>query len=553
MLADMRFLEGIEENFRFMVLEVTKQIEAAKRVLDNPDPATIIRIENRDDYIDNLKSVLENKCFSRIHTGFGGDKRTLDLARAVNIITSNLERLADHAVNVVMQVQYLRDPAFPRRYDYPAFFTEVEKALSLVVRALYHQDIALAFKICRCEVKLDALFKTNFDKILADLRKGESPENCITCHNILRYLERMGDTILNIGEAIIFAAVGEKFKIHQYQALKGSLSELGQQAPISDGEFQSIWGTRSGCRIGRVEGDDKKNIRTSGVLFKEGNAVKLSAEMANIERWEAIQPGLPPKVQAFSVDGDSASMLMEYLGGCTYQEVVLTAAPELVNNATFVLEQTVRHLWQETRRDTPFPAGFMAQLQGRLEDVFRMHPAFRTGQLELAGREVPGFEELLAELVILEKSLIAPFTVFTHGDFNINNIVYCHDEERIHYIDLHRSKDADYVQDVSVFLVSNFRLPVLDVDMRARLNWVIHSFLPIARQFAAEMGDTTFEARLALGLIRSFITSSRFEFNHRFSKDMFLRGVYLMRALLEYQRSGRSWDTFTLNDDVLDY
>lgn len=548
----MRFLEGVEENFRFMVLEVTKQVENTLKVLENPDPALVAKIESRDDYIDNLKSVIENKCFSRIHTGFGGDKRAIDLARAVNIITSNLERLADHAVNIVMQSQYLRDPHFIKRYDYKAFFSEITKALRLVVKALYNQDITLAFKICRAEVTLDALFKANFDIILKDLRKGESPENCITAHNIFRYLERMGDTILNIGEAIIFAAVGEKFKIHQYEALKETLGELGREVPISDGEFHSIWGTRSGCRIGKVEGA-RQGARTSGVLFKEGNAEKLRCETENIRRWEAIMPGLPPKVQAFHVDGDSASMLMEYLGGCTYQEVVLSGAPEIAANATFILEQTVRQLWQETRTDRTVKAGYVKQLTQRLDDVYRMHPSFRTPFMEMTGVPVAGFEAMLERTAELEALFEAPFSVFIHGDFNINNIVYNHEEQRIHYIDLHRSKDTDFVQDVSVFLISNFRMPVLDSLLRTRLDDVMKEFLSFSRAFAVESGDKTFEVRLTLGLIRSFITSSRFEFNHRFAKEMFHRGVYLMRKLDAYRQSGKPWEGFVLPDDVLIY
>ena len=138
------------------------------------------------------------------------------------------------SVNIVMQVQYLRDPAFVKRYDYSSFFSEVLKSLNLIVKALYGQDVTLAFRICRCEVTLDMLFKKVFDQMLSDLRKGESPENCITSHNIFRYLERMGDAILNVGEAIIFSVVGEKFKIHQYEALKGSLAKLGHTVPISD-------------------------------------------------------------------------------------------------------------------------------------------------------------------------------------------------------------------------------------------------------------------------------------------------------------------------------
>ena len=63
----MRVLEGIEENFRFMVLEVSKQVSGALLVVERPDPEHVKRIETRDDYIDNLKSVIENTCWGRIH------------------------------------------------------------------------------------------------------------------------------------------------------------------------------------------------------------------------------------------------------------------------------------------------------------------------------------------------------------------------------------------------------------------------------------------------------------------------------------------------------
>jgi hypothetical protein len=124
----MKFLEGIEENLRFMVLEVTRQVESTLACLENPDPSLIAKIESRDDYIDNLKSVIENVCYSKIHGPNGAYKPAVDMARAVNIVSSNLERVADHAVNIVMQVQYLSDPDFIKRYDYLAGFHEVDKA-----------------------------------------------------------------------------------------------------------------------------------------------------------------------------------------------------------------------------------------------------------------------------------------------------------------------------------------------------------------------------------------------------------------------------------------
>jgi phosphate uptake regulator/aminoglycoside phosphotransferase len=544
----MRILEGIEENFRFMVLEVSKQVSSALLVVERPDPDRIKHIESRDDYIDNLKSVIENACWGRIH-GSHDNKRTLDLVRAANIVNSNLERIADYAVNVVSQVQYLTDPGFIRRYDYRAPFVDVDKALGLVFPALTRQDVRLALRICRAEFSLDDRFKAAFDAILADLRRGESPENAISCFNIFRYLERMGDALLNIGEAVIFAALGEKLKIHQYQALRDSLEQGGVELSLTAGEFSSIWGTRSGCRIGRVQ--EEQGPRSKGVLFKEGSADKLAREKGNIERWARLSPGLPPNIQAFQTDGDSASMLLEYLGGCNLQQVVLTAEQEIVENACFLVTQTVGGLWEQTLVHQPIATDFMPQMRSRLDDVFRLYPTFATGSKRLGDLDIPSLDELLAAAADAESGLAAPFSVLLHGDFNLNNIVYDHTAQRIHYIDLHRSHDGDYVQDTAVFLASNFRLPVFGIKSRRQLELVMRRFLEFARSFAAEQGDASFEARLTFGMARALATSARFEMNRVFAQELFLRGMYLLERAVAH--AGSPWEQLTFPDAVLVY
>lgn len=544
----MRILEGIEENFRFMVLEVSKQVASTLLVLERPDPERIKRIESRDDYIDNLKSVIENACWGRIHAARDANKRTLDLVRAANIININLERIADYAVNIVSQLQYLTDPAFIRRYEYRDAFVDVDKALGLVFSALTRQDVRQALRICRAEFSLDDRFKAAFDAILADLRRGESPENAISCFNIFRYLERMGDALLNIGEAVIFAALGEKLKIHQYQALQDSLGQGDAGPPLSAGEFSSIWGTRSGCRIGRVE---EHGPRSKGVLFKEGAADKLAREKENIERWERLSPGLPPGIQAYQTDGESASMLLEYLGGCNLQEVVLTADREIVENACFLVTQTVGGIWEQTLVRRPASARFMAQMRSRLDDVFRLYPNLARDEKRLAGVSIPALDTLLARAADAETGLAAPFAVFLHGDFNLNNIVYDHTAQRIHYIDLHRSAEGDYVQDTAVFLASNFRLPVFEKRLRSRVELVMARFLEFARAFAAEQGDVAFEARLTFGLARALATSARFEMHRDFAQELFLRGVYLLERATAH--AGRPWEGLAFPDAVLVY
>jgi Ser/Thr protein kinase RdoA (MazF antagonist) len=141
----------------------------------------------------------------------------------------------------------------------------------------------------------------------------------------------------------------------------------------------------------------------------------------------------------------------------------------------------------------------------------------------------------------IEKANPAPFATLIHGDFNTNNILYNTVDQTINYIDFYRTKEADYIQDASVFLVSNFRMPVFEPELRHRLNWIIDQFYDFFASFAQDNDDTTFEMRMALALSRSFYTSTRFELNHKFARDMFTRSHYLMEKILTHQDTVESF------------
>lgn len=540
---------GLQENFRFLVLEVCKQVEETLAFLQAPSQRQIERITGRDDYIDGLKSLIEEKVYSLLMSTVM-ERRQANLLRSVNTIATNLERIADFAVNVVGQMQYLTDPAFVNAYDHPPYFKEVKEGLDTILEAFTSQDISLAFRICQCEFHLDDLYKGTMNRLLQELAQGQNTGNLITVLFIFRYLERMGDSLLNIGEAIIFALLGERLKIHQYQALRDSLANSGMNTPISEVEFESIWGTRSGCRIGKVQ-NKAGGESAQRVIFKEGNANKLASERENIARWESIMPGLAPKVFGFQRDNGSASILLEYLEGCTLQELILNSETEYQENALFLVTETLKMIWQNTRKEQSTDGNFLAQLLSRLDDVYRVHPHFKQTRQAIGSLALAPLEESLRQLQEKTHGLSAPFSVFIHGDFNANNVIYDHNQQRVHFIDLHRSADSDYAQDISVFLVSNFRMPVQRSVLRSRLNRVILDFLLFAQNFAREQSDAAFEARLCLGLIRSFLTSTRFELNLDFAKEMFLRGCYLLDKMNTH--GGRPWEDFRLPPQVLVY
>ena len=543
--------QSIWENFRFLVVEVLKQVEGTFDNLNHPTNEKIDAIHIRDNYIDNLKSIIERKCFFVAHSCEKDDK-TIDQLIALRTIAANLERIADHSVNIAKQTRHFQDRDFIHNYNFEIFFEEILAALKLVDEAVSRNDVTLGLRICRAEFQLDQLFARVFQTILQDLKLGSQIGNLITTLFIFRYLERMGDCLLNIGEAILSAHIGERLKIRQYQALEESLAAAAKaEIPLGELEYEAMQETRSGARVGKVGSLTPIANDTHGVIFKEGAVSKIMVEKQNLERWGKLRPGLIPRVFDYQEYGNNASLLVEYLPGYNFQELVLNYSDRTAEEALGHIANTIFGIWRETRYDKSLNAGYISQLDSRLKDIIRIHPSFRMEAGSIGGVKFYPLKELLEQSAVLEEKLPVGFTTLIHGDFNIDNILYEPASKAVHFVDLHRSRESDYVQDISVFLVSNVRLPVYEADIRRRLNRLALSFLARAREFAASQKDELFEARLALGLSRSLATSTRFVLKADFAQNMFLRAIYLLEKLAAHQ--GKPYEDFRLADEVVEF
>ncbi|MEZ4647952.1 MAG: PhoU domain-containing protein [Candidatus Eisenbacteria bacterium] len=543
---DLSFSEGLDDNLRFLILEVRGQLERTERLLRNLESAPDQRLQTKDDYIDNLKTVIQRKCFLLAGEVARDNRATVDLLKAIETVAVNLERIADFCENVVSQTQYILEPEVLDREQLGPFFVAIHTALGLVERALFSRDIKLALRICRSEYEIDGLYKTVFDQLLEELKSGQKTQSLVTAIFIYRYFERMGDSLLNVGEAILSAYLGERIKIGQFEALEDSLENAQLGAEMATVQFLPVKETRSGSRIGRVvpSGDG----RTS-VIFKDGPTGKIRAERQGVLEWHAIRPGLVPKIFSFHEHGVNASILFEYLPGKNFEEIVLSGETTELHEALTSVCAVLRDVWTRTRLDEPVRARFLDQLRDRLPDIYQVHPRFARPGAGIGSMKVPSFEESLDALGPIEHALVAPFSVFAHGDFNADNVIYDPGTGAVRFIDVHRSKQMDYVQDISVFLVSSFRLPVFDQGARSRIGTTIGLFLDFAADFAAESGDRYFQARLALGLARSFATSTRFVLDAEFSKTLFFRARYLVDLLGGVGEKGL--ETFQIPREVL--
>ncbi len=528
--------EGMLENFRFLVLKIRQQLSDASSTLERIEKSIPDKIRIREDFIDNLKQIIERKGYKKILNSSPDEKMVIRIMSSVINIAGNLEKIGDYAISIIIQTGYYKDSAFVRKINHRAYFDEILSAMDQIEHSLFYGDIKGALSICKVEMSLDKLFKGDFDRIMETLQNGIDVPDAITTFNIIRYLERIGDSLLNIGESILSAYMGTKLRIYEYTALKDTL-----EADMGGIQLEHIGiETKSGCRIEKIIEKTPRNERE--VIFKEGESSKIINEREKLNIWEELMPGLVPQIYGFQNHGDKSFILLEYLRGQNFQQILLGNDEATCFKALAHITDTLRQIWDKTIKEGSCRGNFMKQLLGKIDDVYDIHPGLRQGAYYLGGIHSPSLEEIIKRAEKIEKYLPAPFSVFIHGDFNTDNIIFNKACQSLHFIDLNRSKDMDYIQDISVFAVSNFRIPSFTAAIRERLFSVIDSFLEFARAYASIHNDLTFEARLALGLSRSFITSTRFEVKEDFSREMFLRALYLLDRVTNFE--GTDWKDF---------
>ena len=526
----MRTSKNIRNNLRFLIAEVGSQVSNLQAYLDAPSVNIARRILDRSGYAYNLMLRIHDSCHSQVIKAAesGNDAASL---RAIESIATDLERITGLCRDCIQQLKQLQNRHCPGADRCKFMLGRIMRGLDRTEQAIRQDDTRLAFKIGRIKPRLDKVSKKLVQQYTAGLKRKKHTEDLVAALFLVHGIEQMGDAMHNISEAIISANLGQPINIDRYQSMRASIEQLDTSNDASELVAETIAETRSGSGISGISAAGQEDAGYIAI-YKDGKKRKLQEERRGLVSWQEIYPGLAPRILSYRKRGQSASLLIEHLAGLTFEQILLHEPTRLLRETQKQLNRTLTRVWRETRTRKPVSAAYMRQLSKRLEEVYSIHPEFRQEDCRICGKSVPSFGTLLKRAHRLEAGIKAPFSVYIHGDFNVDNIIYDPLEKKVNFIDLHRSRYMDYVQDVSVFMVSNYRLQIFDAPLRNRILMLTREFYRFAEAFARKSGDKTFELRLALGLARSFATSTRFILDKSLARAMFLRACYLLERVL---------------------
>lgn len=522
-------LSIVQEDLTFLLAEIVKHGDFALLFFKTGSPDVLTRIKSRTGYIQTLREKVELRCaqlLERRKLGTAYYHRVL----AVRGFANALAELGNGVTEGVAAATLESDFQHPAANKCVKYIKHLQRSLELIKFGFEEEVRRTSIKVARRAEKLAQLYQDIQNQTLAQ-KAGLQDSELNAAFLCNAHLQRLIQLLVKVANALIKVDLGHVATLKNYCHFKQVSALLNFE--LDELSVKRLALTRSGSAIASLSHDDDAEQRVLAV-YKEGEQRKIDEEVQGVENWRKVNPRLAPDVLLQSdAQDDTSALLIEHLPGKTLESLLREGKEKPLELALKTLFKTLRQTWQTTLSKEPAKARFMQQLTKRLNDCMTVHPEYFQSEQCFCGLTKPSFVDLVAKVEQQESRWSAPFSVMIHGDFNVDNLIFDGVEKRIYFIDLHRSSYFDYVQDLSVLMVSIYRLQILAPKQRELLMQCAQQIYLFGRRFAKRQGDNTYELRMAAGLARSFASSTRFVLDQKLSSRMHLRARYLLEKLAD--------------------
>lgn len=185
-------------------------IENSINALVNRDSEMSKEVIAEDKTIDNMEHDIEQDCLKILlmEHPVAGDFR--DVSAALKMIT-DLERIADQAADISEIALSFGDEEFIKEPEHITLMAKL--AIGMVkdgVQSYINRDLELALSLDSRDDRVDMLFETVKNDLVELIKQSaKNADQAILFMMIAKYLERIADHAVNIGEWVEYAVTGK--------------------------------------------------------------------------------------------------------------------------------------------------------------------------------------------------------------------------------------------------------------------------------------------------------------------------------------------------------
>ncbi len=225
-------LEALQQDVVALAAAVEGAVDGAIRALRERDGRLAEQVIAGDDRIDLQQNQIEEECLKvlALHQPVAVD---LHRVTAVLQITTDLERMADLAVNIAERALHLlRLPPVP----VPERLQRMADLTTLMVRqsldAFVRLDAGEARRVCRLDDEVDQLNAEIIQELVRAMQ--QSPhlvEPGLSLFSAARHLERIADHATNIAEDVVYLIEGTIVRHHPEAIASERAAPEGENNP----------------------------------------------------------------------------------------------------------------------------------------------------------------------------------------------------------------------------------------------------------------------------------------------------------------------------------
>lgn len=206
-----------EQELRELTGSVTsmgEQIEAVYNrlfeVLLKKDGEAMESIVVSDRQINDMQRSIEAKCLTLL-TRQQPVARDLRMVSAALKVVTDMERVGDHVSDMAELFLRMDMPVLEEFSDsLPEMIQAARKIVCDAVAAFVDKNMDYARKVIAYDDVIDEYFNKVKEDLIQDLKDGrKNADDCVDVLMIAKYLEKIGDHAVNIGEWAIFQETGD--------------------------------------------------------------------------------------------------------------------------------------------------------------------------------------------------------------------------------------------------------------------------------------------------------------------------------------------------------
>ena len=203
-------LTSLRDDLKKMCFLVEGVYEKLFSAMQIGDRSTILDISEQDHQVRDMEKQIESRCLSLL-------TRQQPLARDLRMVSASLKvvtdirRVGDHVVDMAELILRMDGK------DFGAYSKHLDEMVK-ETKEMFHDSVSAFLKRSKDEAQrvidtddtIDDLFNIVKEELIEHLKQGTAdPDNCIDILMIAKYLEKIGDHAVNVGEWEIFQETGD--------------------------------------------------------------------------------------------------------------------------------------------------------------------------------------------------------------------------------------------------------------------------------------------------------------------------------------------------------